>query len=295
MGSKRHDGSRRRISVVEQRKENRERSTARTATHPDARRVDVVAGREHSVENLQAPKTLQRLGKSILMRSLPQLHLRLAPTDEVERDAHRPAASQGRIAVLHIGIVTGSRPVTGRHHNQRVVSPFSRGIYRAADIQAGKRFEGKILNGVSIVLADFSLEIPGSVNRLFEKRVYRQKSSEILHQERPALLPFRPIVIFLMQPGNKFLPIGGGTAVIFISLHFVGILFLSLIFVGCGRQDVLHRLLERIGTNAKVGIGKHLSGHSRRVYFETHAKMLFNLMQHIEERPFKTVLVTGLS
>ena len=208
-----------RETTIDQSQQERMRSTTRAARSSHSRRVNILAGCQYPIGHQLRPQHLNLLGIGCRVGLDPQLMFRLAPSHNIHIDSHRSHAGKGRHAILLIRPITSLGPMACRRDDQRMFPAFFRWrVDRAASIESGKGFEGKVLGRISRMLDRFGRENLRILHGCLQVRLQIENGKSLLAHHASTLLPRGLVGIFGRKPSQQFFAIGRRTTMVLIGL-----------------------------------------------------------------------------
>ena len=242
------------------------------------------------VEDTEPEQCLHNMSRISPMGSSAHLILTLAPSPHIIANADGAHASQRGVALLKVGIVATTGEMACRTDYERMLAAIGGRVDSATDKMIVDREHTEILAKIAIVATD-TAERRLQRRAPCKQRVDAEPLSDLRYQRVPPGFPLTSIGIETCEPLQKLTAVIGGTAWVFIVFDLIIVVILLNRLEIERRKNILERLVERVGTDAEVGIREHEPGRIDIGALEPHVELRLDILNHIGERALKMVSI----
>ena len=286
-----YHGAEGREAVIHHAQHHRLLTTARSARNAYARHIDI-RSRSHVVENRDAVHDLDRTAIGGAVSGRRNLQFGLGIAEEIIIHGNSTHAGKGGHAQLLVTTVATLVEVAHGAENHGINALLGGGVDRTADIEAGKGLQRKVRHRVAVILARFR-EHRIECHALRQELIHLQLFARLTTNHLGALLKGRTVGVEREEVIHHLLSVGRCVAVVLEGLDAVALLPGLRIGQVEGVEEHREGLVDRVGTNAEVGIGHH-QPLGRGIHIEFYIKTLGNLLQHLVQWTGEAILVAVL-
>ena len=279
MGGEVDGGCRRREAGVYGGEKHGMAAATATTVDTDTRLVYILTVVPHIVKKFEGACRLIDMCTGSAVGGIAHLCLALAVAVEVKVYADGAHARQRSEPFLLVGATAGD-PMAVRTDNERVLALGGGGIDSAEDVLSGGEFQADVLRGIAVVTEHFGENRLGIAHTGVEESVYAQPLAHLAAQRVAACLPLAAVLIEGAQVVEHLPALVSVAARIFVGLDLIQpVVLLPPVPVEV-LADVGQRLLQRVGTEAPVGI-RQLHTCGVYVILEAHAPLPLHVAQQV--------------